>query len=888
MTRGVAEGGGGAEAPAPRAGGGWGEERVQPLSLAVRTPRPTPSRPGRGSLSFRVPFRLARRELRGGVRGLAIVLLCLALGTAVIAAVGTLRAAIERGLAADGRQLLGGDLAVDGGAQAMPRMLHDWLRARGAHLSDVVQMRSLLVARSGERQLIELKAVDPAWPLAGSPVLSPAMPIASALTPHNGQYGLAVEQLVLDRLRLQVGDTVRLGNATLRISAVLVSEPDQAATPSLLGPRAVISAAALPETGLIVPGSMVRYSLRAALPSAAQGPSTEAALRAAFPDTGWRILDSHDAAPGVTRFIDQTSQFLTLVGLTSLLVGGIGVANGVRAWLDARARTIATLRCLGASAGTVFAVCLIQVLTLAAIGIVVGLAVGAALPLVGIVFLKDMLPVPPVLGIYPIPLWLAAAYGLLTALAFALWPLGRAARIPGGALFRDALLPEHTAPTRGLIAVNAALALALIGLTVGTATDRRFALYFCLAALATLVLFRLGGLVVTRAARAAPRLAAPWARLGIANLHRPGNTTALLLVSVGLGLSTLAAVALIEANVRHEVQEQLPANAPSFFFIDIQNDQLARFEQIAHATPGVASVEQLPSMRARIVAVNGVPADQVKATPGTRWALSGDRGLTYAAKPPPGTRIVAGGWWPPDYAGPPLVSFDAGLARGWGVKLGDIIRVNVLGRDVDLKVASLRDIQWQSLSLNFALLASPGLLEHAPHTHIATVRVAGPDQGALLRAETDALPNVTGIAVADVLAAVATLLGQVATALAATGSLALAAGALVLVCAVAAGQRRRAAEAVILKTLGATRAQIRAAWLVEFGALGLAAGLMAALVGTGASYAVLHYIMRAGWEFLPGTLVGTLVLALAMMLGFGYAGTAAALRAKPAPLLRNE
>jgi putative ABC transport system permease protein len=833
-------------------------------------------------------FRLARRELRGGVRGLIIVLLCLALGVAVIAAVGTLRAAVDGGLAADGRALLGGDLEIDGGSQQLPAALRDWLRARGARLSDVVQTRSMLVAPSGERQLIELKAVDAAWPLVGAPVLSPAMTLADALAPHDGHYGLLAEQLVLDRLGLHPGDLVRLGSATFRVSAVLVSEPDQVTTAALLGPRVLIAAAALPQTGLVVPGSMMRYASRLTVPSPSATPALAAALRAAFPDTGWRIRDTSNAAPGVTRFIDQTSQFLTLVGLTSLLVGGIGVANGVRAWLDARARTIATLRCLGASARSVFAVCLIQVLALAILGIVIGLLCGAALPLLGMVFLKNLLPAPPVLGIYPVPLLLAAAYGMLTALAFALWPLGRAARIPGAALFRDALLPEHALPSKALVAVNGALALALVALTIVTATDRFFALYFCGAALATLLLFRIGGVAVTRLARAAPRLTAPWARLGVANLHRPGNATAQLLVSVGLGLSTLASVALIEGNVRREVLEQLPVNAPSFFFVDIQNDEVARFEQIARGSPGVEDIREVPMLRARIVAVNGVPADQVKATPETRWALSGDRSLTYAAAPPTGTHIVAGHWWPGDYDGKPLVSFDAGLAAGWHVGLGDTIRVNVLGRDIDLTVASLRDIAWQSLSLNFAMVASPGLLGHAPHTHIATVRVAGPDQGALLRAVTDALPNVTGIQVADVLAAVASLLQQVAVALAATGSLALAAGAMVLVGAVAAGQRRRTAEAVILKTLGATRAQIRAAWLVEFGLLGLAAGIFAALVGTAASYAVVHYIMHAEWVFLPGTLAETLIAALAMMLVFGYAGTAAALRSKAAPLLRNE
>jgi putative ABC transport system permease protein len=305
-------------------------------------------------------------------------------------------------------------------------------------------------------------------------------------------------------------------------------------------------------------------------------------------------------------------------------------------------------------------------------------------------------------------------------------------------------------------------------------------------------------------------------------------------------------------------------------------------------TPGVSDVQEVPSLRARLVAVNGVPADQVKATPDTAWALRGDRGLTYAATPPPGTRLVAGSWWPADYRGPPLVSFDAGLARGWGVHVGDTIRVNVLGRDIDLKVASLRDIAWRTLGINFAMVASPGLLASAPHTHIATVRADVSVQGRLLRAVTDALPNVTGILVADVLKAVGDLLGRIGSALVATGSITLAAGALVMAGAVAAGQRRRIREAVILKSVGATRAQIRAAWLVEFGVLGACAGVIAGVVGTAASYGVVRFVMGTEWSLLPETLAATVLGCVVLMLGLGFAGTEAALRARAAPFLRNE
>ena len=838
----------------------------------------------RGGLAFR----LARRELRGGVRGLWVVLLCLALGVAVIAAVGGLRAAINAGLAADGRSLLGGDVEIDGGNQSLPDRLQSWLRERGGSVSEVTQMRSMLVGADGERQLVELKAVDAAWPLVGQPGITPPQSLANALGERDRRYGLLAEQVVLDRLGLKPGDSARLGTETFRVAGVLTLEPDRVGTASLFGPRVLIARAALARTGLLAPGAMVRYALRATLPHPVAASTIQADLRQDFGEQGWRIRDPHQAAPSVTRFIDQTSLFLTLVGLTSLLVGGIGVANGVRAWLDARARGIATLRCLGASSGLIFAMSLIQVMALSLAGILVGLIAGAALPLVAGILLRDVLPVPPVVGVYPVPLLAAAGYGLLTALCFALWPLGRAARIPGGALFRDALMPTATRPTPGLIVANAAIAAALVGLTVVTAVDRMFALWFCVAAVGTLALFRAGASLAMRLARSTAALPQPWARLGIANLHRPGTTTPMLLLSVGLGLSTLAAVALIEGNIRRAVLDQLPANAPSFFFIDIQNDQLARFESLVHAQPGVSDIRQVPSLRARIVAVNGVPVEQVQATPDTAWALRGDRGLTYAAAPPAGSRIVDGAWWPADYDGPPLVSFDAGLAKGWHVGVGDVIRVNVLGRDIDLKIANLRAIQWQSLSINFFMVASPGLLSHAPHTHIATVRVDDADQGSLLRAVTDALPNVTGILVRDVLATLAALLGKVSAALSATGLLTLFAGVLVLVSAVMAGQRRRTHEAVVLKTLGATRRQIRAAWLVEFGTLGVIAGVLASLVGTLASWGVMRYVLHAEWVFLPGTLLLTLLGALAVMLLFGYVGIAAALRAKPATLLRSE
>ncbi len=832
-------------------------------------------------MKLKLLFTLARRELRAGTRGLRIVIACLALGVAAIAGVGSLREGIARGLAAQGSTLLGGDLDIESASARLPPQLATWLRARGAKVSEIVTLRSMLIAPSGKRLLVELKAVDRAWPLLGSSGLA-----AGALAAKDGRPGLVGEALVAERLGIAPGATVRLGNESFRYAGLLPHEPDRVATPSILGPRVLIRLSRLDAAGLVVTGSFFDDHLRVLLAHRADVAPTLRALAAAFPGNGWHIRTARDAAPGLARFIDRTSLFLILVGLTSLLVGGIGVANGTSAWLAARARSIAVLRCLGASGGLVTALAMTQVLALACLGIAIGVVLGAALPYLAVAALGRVLPVQPELGIFPAPLALAALFGLLTAASFGIWPLGRAARIPGAALFRTSISVAGPVGWRTAIA-GLVLAAGLVALTVATAEDPRFAAGFCAAALGTLALFRAGGWGLMRIAARLPARGAA-VRLGLGNLSRPGMPTPLMLVSVGLGLATLAAVALVQGNVQQELGGAMPARAPSFYFIDIQPGERATFERILRATPGVSDIEMVPSLRAHVVAVKGVPAAEVRATPGTRWALRGDRGLTYAATPPPGTDLVAGRWWQADYAGPPLVSFDAGLAAGWGVHVGDTLTLNVLGRNVVLRVASLRRIAWRSLALNFAMVASPGLLSGAPHTFIATARTDPAADAVLLRRVTDALPNVSAIRVADVLATVAALFGQLGTALAATGSLALAAGALVLAGAVAAGRTRRVREAVILKTLGASRAQIRTAWLIEFSILGLAAGAIAAVVGTGASWAVVRLVMHGSWVFLPGTLAAVVLGSLGLMLLVGFAGTETALRAKAAPLLRNE
>ena len=825
-------------------------------------------------------LKLARRELRGGVKGLRIVLACLALGVAAIAAVGTLRAGIEAGLQEDGARILGGDLEIRAGYQPAEPEALEWVRSRGGVISQVALLRAMLIAPDGERTLVELKAADNLYPLFGTLRLEPEQALTGAM--------IVAEPSVAERLGLSPGAMVRLGESQLRFAGRIAEEPDRVATPTVFGPRAIIPLDLLPATGLVQPGSMITHEYRIRLPEGVSARVFGAELRAAFPSSPWRVRRADQAEPGVNRFLDRAASFLTLAGLTALLVGGIGVATGVRAWLEARARTIATLRCMGAPTAAIFSAYLFQVLALSILGIAIGLIAGLGLTLLAAHALSGSLPVPARIAVYPAPLALAALYGLLTALTFALWPLGRAGRIPGAALFRDVLGGGSAWPGWPVALANAAASVALVTLVVTTAEQPFFAMAFCGGAAAAMILFRGGAWVLMAAARALRGIRRPAWRLGLANLHRPGAPTPIMLVALGLGLTTLAAIAQIQGNLRSAIGNEMPARAPNFFFIDIQPDQVAHFDELARGTPGVEEVRRVPSLRARISAVNGVAAEQVNASAETAWALRGDRGLTYTATMPAGTRLTAGQWWAPDYEGPTLLSFDANLARGWGIGIGDTITVNVLGRDVDLTIANLRNVEWRSLGMNFTLIASPGLLASAPHTHIATVRGDPAQDQALLRRITDALPNVSGIRVREALEQVAVLLGRIGTALTAVGSITLMAGALVLAGAVAAGQGRRIREAVLLKTVGATRGQILRAFLVEFGVLGAFSGILAALAGTAAAWGVVVGIMRQEWVFLPGTLALTVAGCMLLVLAFGYAGTAMALRVRPAPLLRNE
>jgi putative ABC transport system permease protein len=839
--------------------------------------------------AWTVPLRIARRELRGGVKGFRIFLACLALGVAAIATVQSVSRGIQDGLREDGRIILGGDIAVRTLFEPGGERLEAWLAARGrTELS--AELRA--VARTADDTssvLVELKAAGDAYPLYGRVELADGGALDAALASRDGRHGIVVDPIVADRLRLTPGDTVRVGDAEFAFRGVIRREPDRASGSGFaLAPRAMIPLAALEETRLIQPGSIVNWVHRVALPDGADAAAVRDELARDFPGNGWRVRDHGNAAPQVGEFIGRLALFLTLVGLTSLLVGGVGVGNAVRAYVDSRVRTIAILKCVGAEGAVVFRTYLALVMVLSLGGIAIGLAVGALLPALASELLADLLPIPTRIGIYPDALLFAAAFGVLVSLAFSLWPLGRSREVPAVALFRDAVQPASGRPRARYVVATAAAGLALAALAVLTADARVFAASFVGGAIAVLLAFRGAAWLVERGAARAGRPRDPGLRLAVANLHRPGNPTGAVVLSLGLGLTVLVAVALIEGNFSRAVTQSIPDRAPAFFFLDIQRDQLDGVREAALSQPGAEGFTSVPSLRGRIVAVNGMDPEAALVDPSEAWLIRGDRGLTYSATLPAGSEVIAGEFWPQDYRGPPLLSIADDVQEAFGIGPGATITLNVLGRNITATVANVREVRWQSLSINFAIVVSPGVLDAAPHTWLATVEAPQASEDAIQRAVATGFPNVTVIRVRDALDAVEQVLSDIASAVRLIAAVTLFAGTLVLAGAVAAGHRRRVWDAVVLKVLGATRRDVLRAFLLEYGLLGAITAVIAGAVGTLTAWAVLVFVMNQEWTFLPSAVLTTAAICTAITLAFGFVGTWRALSQPAAPLLRNE
>ena len=847
----------------------------------------------RGPAGLELASRFALREMRGGLRGFLIFITCIALGVGAIGGVNSVARAITASVASQGQSLLGGDIRFElVQREASPKEL-GFLEAQG-DLAVSAGMRSMARLEDGSDQtLVELKAVDGAYPLYGELKVAPAMSREAMFSRRAGAWGAVAPDLLYDRLGLAEGARIKLGGETFELRGRLVEEPDAISDGFGFAPRLMVSLDGMRASGLIQPGSLVEHSYKIRLPAG----TSEAGIaeisdraKADFPQAGWSIRARSNAAPALSSNIERFSQFLTLVGLTALVVGGVGVANAVRAHLDAKRGVIATLKSVGASGGFIFSVYLVQVMIVATIGIFIGLGIAVVMPFAASAALASVIPVPAEAGFYPGALALAVVFGILVTLAFAILPLGRARDIPAIALFREIGLESRGLARSPYLAAAGAIAVSLAALAIWTSYDRRVAMIFVGAAVFAFVVLRTVAVLVQWLARKAPPVRSTPLRLAIGNIHRPGALTPSVVLSLGLGLTLLVTLALIDGNLRRQISGNLPEQAPNFFFVDIQPADVDAFSDLIAANAPGGKLVKVPMLRGRVVELNGVDVQKIQVPPDGQWVLRGDRGITYARNQPENSTLSAGEWWPEDYSGEPLVSFSAEEAGEIGLKLGDTVTVNVLGRNITARIANLRQVQWESMGINFVMVFSPNAFAGAPHAWLATLmdrETTAAEEAKILNEVTRALPNVTTVRVKDALDIVNRLVAQLGTAIRAAAAVALIASVLVLAGALAAGNRARVHDAVVLKMLGATRGTLIAAFSLEYMLIGLATATFALLAGGAAAWFVVANVMKLPWIFLGDVAMGTVTAALVLTVGIGLAGTWRILGQKAAPVLRE-
>ena len=826
--------------------------------------------------------RLTLRDMRGNLRHFHLFILAIFLGVLAIASVGFLSDSLVGGLKKDAKRLLGGDASIRLNLRQLTVEERDWMVQSG-EVSRVAKFRSM-ARHESSRRLVEVKAIDNLYPLVGQLELSEK---SGDLTFLDGSWGAYADTSLKKQLSIQAGDMVRVGDAQFQIRGWIEREPDRSLSGFELGPRLMISIDALQESGFEKPGSLIKNDYRILLRQDQNLDSWLTDLGKKFPEAGWRIRAVNDATPGIGRTLDRLTQFLTLIGLTTLLVCAVGSANAVKAYLGKKLETQAIFKTLGAGQNLLFLCFFLQIFIMAVLASALAIIVGY----IGSIFAAA--PLSALLNVEAASLspWsvvvLSLSFGVLVAITFSFVALARVPSVPVARLFRGGGENFGSSGWFGYLG-TALLAAVLIGLILISSFELWLSVYFLIAAGAGLLLLWCLAAALVWLVKRLPNSRFLAVRMALGNLTRPGSPTTATIISLGLGLTLLVTIAQTDYNLRRQVTQEMPGKTPAFYMIDIQKDDAEPLQQLVNSMPEASEFEMVPLLRGAIKKLKSVPVSELKIPDEIDWIFREDRGLTWMRKPLEAMDIVKGDWWPADYSGKPLVSLDEEVAVLMDLEIGDSMTINILGRDIEVEIANLRRIEWQSFAINFVVVFSPGLLEKAPQSYLATLVTSAEHEDQVESTIVESFPTLSSIRVRQTLQEISQILATVANFLSLASLLTLVAAVIVIAGAMITSRQKRAEEMVIFKVLGATKAQVLKAFIVEYGLMGLLSAVVAAGLGLTASYLVIVEIMDGTFQIDFFSLVGVLILGSLLTIAIGFIGTFNSLRVKSAQFLRND
>ena len=832
-------------------------------------------------------LRLMRWELRGSRTRILFWTLCLAVGVGAVVGVAGLGSSLESALRREARALLAGDLAVRSGGD-LPDAVQEVLDETPG-LQQVRVREVLGVARRAESRpsgansvMVAIKSVDGPYPFFGEIGFGEstlgAEAATGALAELLGDEGAAAAPELLSRLGLSIGDSILLGREPLRIVATIVSEPDRLPGTVAIGPRLFVHRRVLDRSGITGFSGFTRNKTLLALPEAGLDADALAkSLRAAAgEDSSVRVETFADAQPSLRRELERLENFLGLAALLSLLIGGVGIAQGVNSWITSRLDSLAILKCLGVRPREVLWLYLVQSVLLGLLGSFFGCLFGLCV-LWGVPrLLADFVPVDAVSIWQPLALLRGLLLGVGVALAFSLPPLLSVLRVPPNRVFRRTAQPLPGSRWLPALAFLAAL-FTVGGLAAVQSGSAMLAAAFIGGVLATVLGLSLGAYAIARLARRLIRPGQPhWLRHGLAALSRPEAGTLGAIVALGLGLFVILTMTLVQAHLEAQIEGELPSDAPSAFLVDIRPEQWSGVESLLQEGQA-ESIDSVPVVRARLAAIDGTPSEQL-TTDDNRWALAREQRVTYLEELPADNELVAGELWSKDDR--LELSLEEDYAQQIGASLGSTIELTSGGETVELEVTSLRRVDWEGFGINFFLVAEPGALEALDQIRLAAVRLPPEAEQGVQDAVAEDFPNVLFVRIREMLDKILILLGRLLTGIRVLGGFTVLSGLAILFGAVATSHARRGQEVALMKTLGMTRFDVLRSFAVEYALIGLAASSVACVGSLAAAGWVVIREMEIAWRWQPLTLATVLVLGTLLSV---VAGTLASTRALARP-----
>lgn len=828
---------------------------------------------------------LAWRDLRASGRALWVFCACLALGVALVAAGGGLYRQVAGALQNDARALFGGDVEVrhDRPLSAAERA---WMDERG-QVSLLTELRTMLRTQAGRAQLVELQSVDPPYPLYGTLSLAPRAPLPETLARRDGAWGVAVDDVLARRLGLAPGDRVEIGDAVLVVRASVLRQPDRSLRADWSGAPVLLAAGALQATGLVQPLSRVQYRYRVRTDT--DPAAWRDAFTAAFPDSDAEVRTFAQRSERIAEVLGQIGSGLMLVGFSALFIGGLGVFNSVQAYLQGKLATLATLRALGLRGARLAALVLLQVLMLAVGASLLGALFGGGLALAGAALTAERLPLAPAVQQLAVPLLTAIAFGVLTALTFALPALGRALSVSPAALFRGIDGAALRTPA-GAWWLCGLAGLAVVALLVAVLPDPRFGLAFAAAAVVLLVL--LEGVLralrrLSRRLLTLPRWPVPFElRLALAALQRPGSPLRASLLSLGSALSLLVACTLVVSALLRTVNETVPEQAPALVFHDVQTEQLPVLRETLSSAPSLSALRTAPLVLGRLQAVNGEALRDSGDTERAREARD-EHKLSDRSGDFDDVIVTRGAWWPAQHRGPPQVAMEDREADELGLEVGDLLRFDIMGTPVQAQLAAIYSQRRFQARLWLEAIFSDGVLDPFITRHVGAAYLSASDAVTAQDRLAAAAPNVVSVRTEALLDETRALMGRASAGLAVIGAVCLAASLLVLASVVAASRSRQVYEASVMHTLGARIDSLRRTLRWEYALLMLITSSFAVVTGSALAAALLHWRLDldAGGLYWTGAITAFGVSGVSLGLGARY--LLGQMRLAPARLLRS-